>query len=329
MRSDILIEKLRGTAGIIVTLAILLSRLPKNHPKYEQIRNDFEKRKAGEYGEDSLDYFLSLIHGTDFKILHNIRLSFKDYYFQIDTLLLFPSFFIILEVKNLTGTLLFDPNHHQLIQIRTDESGKQVEKAMTEPILQVKRQYSQFREWLSGINVPPIPGEMLVVLTNPNAIVKSLSNPQLIQEMVVKNNALSFRIEKLIGKHSTSGWSKKEMRKVINSLLKHNSPLEINPLDYYGISISELLTGVRCPKCSELAMERWNARWKCHHCKHTCKKAHINALNDFALLIRKIASIKELCDFLHIADPVRARRLLAPMNLSTRGKNRYLKYILP
>lgn len=103
-------------------LDALLRRLPPQHEKYLQIESDLGKRRSGDFGENSIDYYLSqLSEIQDCIIVKGARLLLNKHHFQMDTLLLFPSFFILLETKHLTGTLLFDPDYQQLIQIKKED----------------------------------------------------------------------------------------------------------------------------------------------------------------------------------------------------------------
>ncbi|WP_082919413.1 nuclease-related domain-containing protein [Cytobacillus oceanisediminis] len=64
-------------------------------------------------GEEAVDYFLKDL--PEFIIVKDTRLSNGNGdFFQIDMLLLCPIFLLILEIKNISGTLYFDPAFNQL-----------------------------------------------------------------------------------------------------------------------------------------------------------------------------------------------------------------------
>lgn len=79
-----------------------------------------------------------------YSILHDIRLFDQNHHFQIDTIIISAYFLLLLEIKNIAGTLLFDSKFNQLIRISEGNS-----EGFPDPILQVKRQEEQFRKWLS------------------------------------------------------------------------------------------------------------------------------------------------------------------------------------
>ncbi|MED1098241.1 MULTISPECIES: nuclease-related domain-containing protein [Bacillus] len=87
----------------------MLRNLPSNHPKIPLITEELKKRTAGYRGETALDFPLSFIAEKDYFIFHDLRLQDSSRYFQMDTLVLSQKFALILEVKNIAGSLYFDP----------------------------------------------------------------------------------------------------------------------------------------------------------------------------------------------------------------------------
>ncbi|WHY71334.1 nuclease-related domain-containing protein [Fictibacillus enclensis] len=94
-----------------------MRRLPHDHPKQKDIESSFAKHMAGFRGEESLDYSLSFLADKKCAILHDLLLSDGVYHFQLDTVIVTPHFLLVLEVKNITGTLVFDMDFNQLIRI--------------------------------------------------------------------------------------------------------------------------------------------------------------------------------------------------------------------
>ncbi|WP_053433748.1 nuclease-related domain-containing protein [Sporosarcina globispora] len=124
-----------------------MRRLPGTLSKRALIENDLSKRKAGLRGEEAVDYFLKEL--TGFMILKDIRLSNGngDFY-QIDMLLLCSNFILILEIKNISGTIYFDPTFNQLIQTKQEN-----ERGFPDPLIQARRQQKELSKWLS-VKVP-------------------------------------------------------------------------------------------------------------------------------------------------------------------------------
>ncbi|MBU8771105.1 nuclease-related domain-containing protein [Cytobacillus oceanisediminis] len=121
----------------------LIRRIPAAHPQRSTIEGDLAKRRVGYRGEQSLDYYLSHLPDKEFTILHDLRLFNGSTYFQIDTLILSPYFALIIEVKNILGTLLFDETFNQFIRTRNEK-----EEGFPNPLIQAKRQKTQLKTWL-------------------------------------------------------------------------------------------------------------------------------------------------------------------------------------
>ncbi|PEJ58514.1 NERD nuclease [Bacillus sp. AFS002410] len=310
-----MILKERTVPLIIKKLEALLRRLPNNHPQWTRIEEDLFKYKAGYHGEKSLDYHLSFFPKESSIILHDLRLvdDFK-HFFQIDTIIITPRLLIIIEVKNLIGTLYFDQTFNQFIRII---DGK--EESFTNPIIQVERQKRQLTEWLRKHNFKNLCVIPYVVVSNPKTIIKASINQSEIAKKVFHSELLYKKVEELEIKFKTDLYTQKEIRKLAKLLIKQHQLLDQNILDKYNISSAELLTGVLCSNCSQFTMERDKGNWICNYCLHDSKEAHIGALVDYLLLIGNTIKNKQARDFLHIPSIYNASRLLSKLNLTTSG----------
>lgn len=110
----------------------LLRRLPQQHFKRREIADEYKKRLAGYNGEQEMDYFLKELD-ENFIIINDLRLNNQGVYFQIDSLILSKKEIIILEAKNISGTLYFDRKFKQLVRIL---DGK--EEGFRDPLSQVE-----------------------------------------------------------------------------------------------------------------------------------------------------------------------------------------------
>ena len=77
-------------------------------------------------------------------------------------------------------------------------------------------------EWLSAKKIPPIPIEVLVVSANSTAVLRAKNKH--LSEIVVRKNSLVLKFEELAQKHQQEIISKKELKKLTNSLLKAHTP---------------------------------------------------------------------------------------------------------
>ncbi|MDE3838975.1 NERD nuclease [Bacillus methanolicus] len=295
----------------------ILRRLPKNHPKQDAIKDDLAKRRAGFYGEQALDYHIGFLDEKMYYIFHDLRLPFGQQYFQIDTLILSTHFALILEVKNMAGTLFFDPSFHQLIRTYNDK-----EEVFLDPIIQARRLQIQFRKWLSVQQFPDMPVEFLVIIPNTSTFLKTPPENQNINQKVINVHRLLEKIENIQDKYKVEKICPKTMKKLNKCLLKNHTPPNYDLFQTFEISRSELLTGVSCPNCSSIPMARIKGRWQCPVCHCESKDAHLEAIEDYFLLFQPSITNPELRNFLHLSSSFTATRLLKAMNLPYSGSKK-------
>ncbi|MFC0415566.1 hypothetical protein ACFFHH_08835 [Cytobacillus solani] len=110
-----------------------------------------------------------------------------------------------------------------------------------------------------------------------------------------------------------------ELKKVIKTLINRHVPESFDALAYFKIPETDVITGVQCKECEVFGMERIHGTWYCPSCKAKNKDAHIQAINDYFLIINTTITNKKLCEFLHLTSPYIASRLLTKMNLPFTG----------
>jgi Nuclease-related domain len=321
-----LIKKPRNVPLILQKYEALLRRLPKDHPKRELIEQEVLKRRAGLEGEKSIDYYLKGVPKERYYIFHNLRLPVEDEYAQFDTILLSHSYILVLEIKNIKGTLYFDQSFHQLIRVKDEK-----EDGFPDPISQVNRQQTLLSSWLQLHRLPVPPIESLIVISDPSTIIKASSYHKEIFQKVVRASNLSQKIKSFEAKHQVEKLTRKEMNKMSRLFHKEHTPLNSDIVSYFKLSREDILTGVHCPSCSTLPIPKHPNRnkWKCPNCKKEHPHAHIYSLRDYALLINTTITNRECREFLHIQSPWTTARLLRSMNLPYTGSKSHPKYNLP
>lgn len=317
-----LIRKVRTVPIIILILEALLRRIPPEHPKRPQIQVELVKRKKGYRGELSLNYYLDLIDTPEFLIFHDIRLIDGKSFFQIDTLMITPYFFLILEVKNIAGTLYFEDDSNQMIRTFNNE-----EEGMANPMLQALRHSRQFKNWLTQRKLPLLPIEHLVIISDPKTIIKA-SRPSIFTK-VMHNANLPFTFEKFQNRHTKETLTMKEMKKIAGTIERHHTPKKPDPLVQFSISQTEIQTGVHCPKCSAVPIERKRGYWYCVNCCTKSQDAYIQAVQDYTLLIKPAFTNEEMRDFLQIPSSKFVFRLLKSMDLEYAGEKKGRMYRFP
>ncbi|MCM3574094.1 NERD domain-containing protein [Mesobacillus subterraneus] len=298
-------------------------RLPVNHPKLPEVLQDSMKIRAGHKGEEALDYYTSLLHEDEFHIFQGLRLKTGQSHFQIDSLLLSPSFALIIDSKNMAGILTFHSHFNQMERTFNDKTD-----IYEDPILQVKRHRLLLIKWLKDHSFPQIPIEYLVFSSNPATALRNPSNDQEVYQRVCPPGKIIFKIEEFISRYKKELLSIKEFKRLSKLLLKSDIPAGSH-LHQFKIDSSEYLTGVQCPSCSKYAMEWYSGTWNCPLCRRTAKNAHNQALGDYFLLINDTITNQQLRKFLHIHSPKLATKLLSKSNLKCHESTRRSCYYTP
>ncbi|WP_404450279.1 NERD domain-containing protein [Sutcliffiella horikoshii] len=111
-----MIVKERDFPANILFLQAIERRLTDDHHSMPRVKELLAKQIKGYKGESAIDYPLSILHDQDYHILHSVSLQFQNQNFHIDTLLVAANFILLIEVKNMGGTLHFDRKFNQLTQ---------------------------------------------------------------------------------------------------------------------------------------------------------------------------------------------------------------------
>lgn len=319
-----MIKKERSIPLIILQLEALNRRLIKGHPAKKDIEVELKRRWSGYQGELSINYYLDFLPQKDSFIFHGLRLPNQfDKYFQIDTLILTPSFILIMEIKNLIGELLFDPIHKQLIQI--SNSGKEV---YDDPVLQVKRQEQQLARFLSRQKLPQLPIQSLVIVSHSSALLQFTGRDRYYEDNVIRASFIPDKFEMIRKKHHEKILTMKEMQKIARALLKKDTPHAIDVLSRFHLNYKDLIKGVHCPNCFFIPMHYHRGKWSCQTCGYQSREAYIDSLHDYALLVGLEMTNEQCRDFLAIDSPSICRRLLGNLQLTHHGDNRARVYIL-
>lgn len=308
----------------LVKLEALDGRLPTVHSKKELVTQHLSQRAVGYKGEQSIDYFLSFLQEEEYYIFHAIRLFDGNNFFQIDTLLVSRTYILILEVKRMAGILQFEPGFNQFIRI-TEENKRE---PYMDPIVQAERQKFQLNKWLRKNKIFDIPIETLVVSTSPKAVLQTSPDDKSVQEKVLHKEVLPFKIVELEKRHTAKLLDEPQLQDLSDRLIHSHSPLNTDILKLYGLSKNDILTGVKCPECGHLPLDRVRGRWKCQSCKKTSRTAHLQALADYYLLLNSEITNEEARKFLHIDSGSAAKRILRAACSEYKGEKKSRVYLI-
>lgn len=320
-----MIVKERNPPRILQQIRALKSRISSHHPQFTEICRNETRRSSGFKGEESLDYFFTdLATEKDYFIFHDLRLSLNNTFFQMCTLIMTRCFLLIIEVKNMAGTLYFDPVFKQLIRTLNGR-----EEGFFDPIAQVERQKMQLTRWMNLHQLPPIPIEFMVVISNPSTIIRTEPGNSAVPQRVAHIHQVPERIQTIRSTYSEEKMTLAEQKRISHYLIKYHTPSDINILKMYQITEADLIAGVHCPSCRAIPMQRTNGTWHCPSCGCKSKNAHVQALHDYFLLICPAITNEEFRKWTYLKSSKTAYELLQKMNLPVSGNNRRRLYHQP
>ena len=298
----------------------LARRFKDGHPAQSKINEDLSLREAGYRGERNLDYYLSFLEERDFYFIHDLRLQAESgHFFQMDTVVLHSAFVGIIEAKNTSGNIQFQKSPRQVVRQIQEK-----EQVISNPHLQVKRQRLQLMDWLLFNGWPLLPIYEFVAFTNPLTKIHS-DSPRVTH---------AEDIPHLLGEQQQRPSSIKLDQKQIQNLskmlvLSHQKDCS-SIVPSYKMSSSDIQTGVQCPKCESLQMRRGiiQGGWQCEMCHNISKDAHIQALEDFLLLVQPTITNRQFRDFLQISSSKTAYRLLSQLSIPRTHSNKHSFYTL-
>lgn len=298
-------------------------RIPINHIKRPELEKKLRILISGYQGEKTLNYYLSLLPKDKYHIYQGLRLPGENSsFFQMDGLLKSSKMIFILETKNNSGTLTIDK--HQLTQ---EYNGNK--EIYQNPVTQVNRHKILLQNFFIKYKISTIPIENLVVISKSSAELKIAPGYHEAEKKVCKASNLLKELERIEKYHNKEVFDKPTMNKVKNLFLKKHTPLKSNLLQELGIEKSEILTGVGCPHCGTLPMEYGRKGWKCPKCLRISKDAHIDAINDYFILIKPTITVSELREFLHLPSNRVAAYILSLLNLLSTGEKKGRVYHKP
>lgn len=294
-----------------------MRRIPVDHTKNTEMKEELRKRQAGYNGERAISYYLDFLPEKDYFVFHDLRLPSRKHHFQIDYLVLSSHLALILECKNFYGTLFLEDSFNQLIRTANDK-----EEGFQNPLVQARWHQQQLSTFLCSHGYSQIPIDYLVAFSSPSTIIKTNSrNPSILKKIVHGYNLLE-RLKETERVYKDEVIDRKGMRKLCKLLLKSHVPGTQDILLKYGVAKSEVITGVQCPNCLSFGMVRLRRKWFCEKCGCFDKNAHVEAVKDFFLLMNSTMSNKQFREFTHLTSVDMASKLLMRMNLPISGTNK-------
>ncbi|WP_059170729.1 nuclease-related domain-containing protein [Bacillus sp. FJAT-27445] len=313
--------KARGVPIWIQCLEALLRLLPPNHRRVPEIRQNLKNRRKGYSGEKNSDYYVKLLDQKNFLILHDLTLVHNKLHFQIDTLILTTKFFIIIEIKSLSGELYFNGDTGQLTVSRHETI-----TGADNPLVQALNHCIQLKGWLDAHKLKQMPIEHLAIISNQQSVIRC-SNREIARH-VGTEKSLPLKVMELSKRYKAELLSEKELKRTAKTLKKGHSPQPINILGFYKLKHEELLTKIPCPYCGFRPMGRLRAFWYCKNCFSKTRDAHVAVITDHLLVTGNEITNRECRRILGIDSAKLANKLLTEMDLHQEGNTRGRLYSL-
>lgn len=299
----------------------LLRRLPPTHNFLPSIRSNYAKGLAGYKGECNSIYYLKKLPQDKLSIYFNLRLPATVGYFEMDAFLLTPAFAVIIEIKNISGTLHFDTKAKQLVRSKFG-----TEQGFADPLLQVEEQKEQLQHFLSEFcKLDNFPIYAIVAISDTETSIKTThpSERAVIFNQVMHFPAIKSRYNEWRSKHHHVTLPPFKITQLQHQLLHYHQPFF--PTIYDSVKQTDILPGVYCEHCQWLSMEWIRRRWRCK-CGHVSTNAHEQAIYDYLLLIQPHIHSSDCMHFLKLRNRYIARRFLQDMPLTKAGSGNMQYY---
>lgn len=303
----------------LTALAVLQSRVPARHEQRGRIRQDCRNRLAGYAGEKRADFFMAEARMRERPIvLRDVELPGVMTPIQTDTLILHPAFILVLEIKNIAGELFFDELSGQFYRM---QSGKR--EGMRNPEDQLNRAIAALENHFASIGIP-LPVEGAIVM----ASYKSVLQRAPITQPVITVDRLPVHLENL-EKAGCLTLDRPQLIKMRDSLLVNRKKPHDKYLNWYGLAKADIMTGVRCPGCFVIGMQRGRGQWICNLCGVISKDAHLATLQEYRLLLGEMIFSNEVRWFLGLDNLAMAMRIINDYGIYNGHFKRNRAFALP
>lgn len=295
-----------------------MARLHPKSPKFKEIDDLLYRTKAGYAGESKVDKYLESVEFPEpVKFLTDVQLPVSpNFKIQIDTLILTPSSLLILEIKNIAGTLTYIPNppHFE----RTHENKKTI--VIDCPIMQLNNNQMGLDMWLQKNNFP-ITSTGLIVMANHNTSVKNA--PPDMPIIYAKHLPLYLRKRE----QGTAIFTNKQFYNLIKKLEQDQNPYNPYPLcEKNKIDPSHIKKGLICNRCNTVLIRRNHMTWHCPSCGKNAQQPFMDGLQDWFMLMKSTISNAECRDFLQLKNKYAANYILKKIPLHRVGASKATIY---
>ncbi|WP_391203714.1 nuclease-related domain-containing protein [Psychrobacillus sp. L4] len=285
-----------------IELSRLLLRLEPSHSSKKEVEKKFHQIEAGYFGEKLVDNtLLELIFPPHSCILTDVHLKIHNHlYIQMDTLIITKKYLLVIEVKNIVGTITFQKHNGQTI--RTLDG---VKTPFECPISQINR-HIQALEQLRL----PLPIFKAIVFSSNRVILENVP----MDEPIFFRKNLSTYIHQLNQKEDRIDTS--QFNDLIRRIqLKQHEMQRKSLCDRWRISPESLIKGLLCNLCGNILYKISNKTWKCTKCESNDRNPITHNINDYFILVKDSITTIECKEFFGFSSTHEAYYMLKKCNL--------------
>lgn len=286
--------------------------MPSSHPQYITFQQELKNKEAGDFAEQYiLKELQKLPQLSDCHLFLDVILP-TILPMQMDRLIITASGIVILEMKNIRGTVHFKNNPR-----RTNDKGEV--QAFTHPEIQLEQYIQAMHHFPNDHNMAvPIYGAIVFPFNNVAIHRENDGLP------IVTGRELLIYLYKIIEKNM--GMAMNEITNIILSQLQHRNPFPL--CRYYQLEVNALQRAVYCENCGYFGMEKLKRTWFCRRCQHQCTYAYIQALKDYYMLVGHTITNRECRAFLMLECKHVTKRLLQKILRTRCNSGKLTKYDL-
>lgn len=235
----------------LLAVEALLAHLPPGNNNRAPIEDEHAKILAGWRGEQNLAYYLDTLPLKNHRIFYDLREHVLNRTFQMNAFLMTETFALIMEVKNFSGILQFEPGGRQLWRFIGERR-----EGFSNPLIQMHRHCDMLSAWLTAHHLPKIPIESLVVISSSSTIIDNPSHLQEVSKKVIHAEQIRIKIDQLSTQYAHRPSILNTASVVEHLLLEEHTDPPFDILNKFNICPADLRRGVRCPHCHLFGMKR-------------------------------------------------------------------------
>src|SRR5699024_4813108 len=161
------------------------------------------------------------------------------------------------------GELVYDPSLRQLVQLQADRKIR-----YPCPIAQAEKQKRNLNGWFLENDLPVLPIETFVVISNASTILSNPQQDQLFSKKVLHVDLLHERLDTLFPSNTRKIAPSSLLYKMFHSIQAQSFHRFEDILRKRKITQAQLINRISCEKCLKHPMIRQARNWHCIKCGH-------------------------------------------------------------